>query len=255
MSEFGRRRRRFRPKPGPRSVVVTTRRFRRATRRRRRRPANRRTGGFLGRELKFYDTTLVGANIATSADGAGIEADPSATIVLNTATQGDGEQQRDGRKMSMKSIFVSGIVEIGPSTDVTVPEAVPDIAIWLVLDKQTNGATIVSENVFVNKSASILGGTSLMRNLQFTSRFRILDKVAFTMPNPPQSGDSTNFDVQGSTVKWSLSANLKNMGVLFTNTSETVANITDNSLHILAVCTSTSMSPTITYNGRLRFVG
>lgn len=255
MSEFGRRRSGFAAtrKRGPRSRVVVTRRFRRAARRRRR--PNARTGGFLAQELKFYDQTLVGANIATSTDGSGIEADPSATVLINTVTQGDGESQRDGRKMIMKSIFVSGVVNVGPATDVTVPEAIPDIAIWLILDTQTNGATITSENVFVNKSANILGGTSMMRNLQFSSRFRVLDKVTFTMPNPPQSGDSTNFDVQGVHVKWSLAANLKNMPVLFTLTTETVANITNNSLHILAVTTSTSMSPTITYNSRLRFVG
>ncbi len=247
MSEFGR------PRQNPgfkkrRGRVVRTGRFRRPARRRRRAPVR-------GMELKFYDTTLVDSNIATSTDGSGIEEDPSATIVLNSVTQGDGEQQRDGRKMIMKSIFVSGLCSVGPQNDQTVGEVPPDIAIWLVLDKQTNGATIVSENVFTNKSADILGSTSMMRNLLFTSRYKILDKVSFTMQSPPQSGDSTNFDVQGMVVKWKLSANLNNLGVLFTGTTESVANITDNSLHILATCTSVTFSPTITYNGRLRFIG
>lgn len=224
-------------------------------RRRRRRGRGRQKTVGLGEELKYYDTKLADANLTTSTTGSGIEQDPSATIVLNTVVQEDGEENRDGRRIIMKSIFVSGVVNIGPQTDLTVPEAVPDIAIWLVLDKQTNGATIVSENVFVNKSADILGGTSLMRNMKFTSRYRVLDKVAFTMPIPAQSGDSTNMDLSGSIVKWHLSANLKNMPVTYSADTETVVNITDNSLHILAVCTNTSMSPTITYNGRLRFVG
>ncbi len=191
MSEFGRRRRFARKrKIGQRSFVVVPR-FRRRGIRRRRKPAH------IGDELKFYDQTLADTNIATNTTGAGIEADPSAVLLLNTVVQGDGESNRNGRKMIMKSIFVSGVVNIGPSADQTVPEAIPDIAIWLVLDMQTNGATIVSENVFVNKSADILGGTSVMRNLKFSTRYRILAKASFTMPNPPQSGDSTNFDVQG----------------------------------------------------------
>ncbi len=167
MSEFGRRRSTFRRKPGPRSIVVVPR-FRRRRRRRARKPAH------IGDELKFYDQTLADTNIATNTDGSGIEADPSAVLLLNTVVQGDGESNRNGRKMIMKSIFVSGVVNIGPVADQTAAEAIPDIAIWLVLDMQTNGATIVSENVFVNKSAAVLGGTSVMRNLKFSTRYRIL---------------------------------------------------------------------------------
>ncbi len=255
MSEFGRRRGTFVAPPGPRSTVRRRRRRVRRRPRTRRRKANPRTGGFLGVELKFYDQTLVNNALATNTDGSGIEEDPSATLLLNTVTQGDGESQRDGRRMTMKSIFVSGVVSTPGVADQTAPEEQTHIAIWLVLDKQTNGATITSENVFVNKSGGAFGGTSLMRNLQFTSRYRILDKVEFTLPTPAISGDSTNFDLFGTVTKWSLSANLKNMGVLFSNTTETVANIIDNSLHILATCTSLSMAPAITYNSRLRFVG
>lgn len=226
-------------------------------RRQRRRGRARRGRKFvgLGEEIKFYDQTLVNSALATNTDGSGIEEDPSATVLLNTVTQGDGESQRDGRKMIMKSVFVSGTVTMAPDSDLTAPEIGADIAIWLVLDKQTNGATIVSENVFGNKSADISGGTSLLRDLQFSSRYRILDKVMFTMQSPSMSGDSTNFDQAGLVTKWSLSANLKNMPVLFSASTESVTDIIDNSLHILATATSIVMAPTITYNSRLRFVG
>ncbi len=217
--------------------------------------SNRRTGGFLGIETKFYDQKLVAKALIATADGSGIETDPSATILLNTTTQGDGEQQRDGRRMIMKSIFVTGTVTIPPAGDQTVNESVPNISIWMVLDTQTNGATIVSENVFLNPTADGQGATSLLRNLQFSSRFKILAKTNFTMPTPSTAGDSTNFDQQGVTRKWSMYVDLKNLPVLFSNTTETVANITDNSLHILASATSTTMGPVLTYNSRLRFVG
>ncbi len=247
MSEFGRPRQNPRTHFRRRGKVVVTERFRRPARRRRKNPV-------LGMELKFYDQSL-NSNINTNTDGSGIEEDPSATILLNTVTQGDGESQRDGRKLIMKSIFVSGTIQIPAVADQTAPEQLPHVAIWLVLDTQTNGATIVSENVFVNKSADILGGTSLMRDMKFTSRYRILDKVEFVCTPPMLSGDSTNFDMQGSITKWKLSANLNNMPVLYSGTTETVANIIDNSLHILATCTSATMAPAITYNSRLRFFG
>ncbi len=262
MSEFGRRRSTFfapfRQRGRPRSTVFAPRRFRRARQRRalpRRRRRNIRTGGFLGQELKFYDTSLIAGGIATNTDATGGEDDPSAVILLNTVVQGDGESQRDGRKINMKSIFVTGVVNAIAQSDQTVAEEATDIAIWLVLDKQTNGATIASENVFKNTGANILTGTSVMRNLQFSSRYRILDKVRFQLPNPQMSGDSTNFEQHGVQVPFKLSANLRNMQVIYTGTTENVANITDNSLHIISFASNNGMAPTISYNARLRFIG
>ncbi len=221
-----------------------------------RKPAlNVRTGGYQGMELKFYDQTNVADNVVTTANGSGMEVDPSATVLLNTVTQGNGESQRLGRKMTMKSIYVCGVINIAAVADQTVPEDVPHIAIWLVLDKQTNGATLNSEDVFSNLSGDLRGGTSLLRNLQFSTRFTVLAKASFTMPVSSISGDSTNFDSPGISRQFKLFANLKNMNVLFSGTTETVANIIDNSLHMVASCTSTTMGPTITYNSRLRFTG
>lgn len=228
-----------------------------ARKRKRRRVTNRnaRTGGFMGMELKFKDVNLNASVLATTADGSGMEKDPSATVVLNSLQQGDGESQRDGRRVTMRSVFVSGMVQIPAQADQTVPEAPPHVCIYLVLDKQTNGATISSEDVFVNPSGTALGGTSLMRNLQFTSRFTILDKVSFNVPIGQVSGDSTNFDMTGGLRKFKLSANLNNLRVTFSGTEDTVANITDNSLHLLASVTSGTTGAILTYNSRLRFMG
>ena len=44
----------------------------------------------------------------------------------------------------------------------------------LVLDMQTNGATISSENVYKNVSASGALAASPFRNLQFIKRFKVL---------------------------------------------------------------------------------
>ncbi len=258
MSEFGRvRSLRFAPFKGRRmSFVRQPARFRRPRRRRRRRrPANRRTGGFLGQELKFYDKFLAAKALVTNTDSSGGEADPSATVLLNTVVQGDGESNRDGRQMVMKSIFVSGVITCVAQINQTAIDEGTDIAIWLVLDKQTNGATINSEDVFTNPVATSLGGTSLFRNLENTKRFQILDKWRMTLTNPPLAYDGTNIEQGGLIQPFVLSANLKNMVVNFSGTTETVANIRDNSLHVIAFCTNAGLVPLISYNSRLRFVG
>ncbi len=216
---------------------------------------NARTGGFLGQELKFYDQKLTATSIVAPTDASGGEVDPSATVLLNTVTQGDGESQRDGRAMIMKSIFVTGVVTSAVAINATINVQRSTVVIYLVLDTQTNGATINSEDVFTNPGANAVLASSPLRNLQFTSRFVILDKVMLTLQAPTVVYDGTNVELGGTMVPFKLSANLNNMKVVFTATSETVANITDNSLHVIAYASDLDIVPKIAYNSRLRFVG
>ncbi len=256
--EFGRRRRRFQRRRGPRGMAVQTAQFRRAAtqrrRPRRRRPRNARTGGFLGRELKFYDTNLGTQALVTNTDGSGGEADPSATILLNTVTQGDGEQQRDGRQILMKSVFVSGAVSCVAQANQTALDNGTMVGVWLVWDRQTNGATINSEDVFLNPNAGTLTSISLLRNLQHTRRFKVLNSWMGVVPTPQVAWDGTNVEQSGVIIPFKLSATL-GIQVNYTGTTENVANIADNSLHIIAFCTDVGLVPTLSYNARLRFVG
>lgn len=216
---------------------------------------NLRTGGFLGQELKFYDTKLVGAALTAPTDSAGGEHDPSATIVLNSVTQGDGEQQRDGRKMTMKSIYISGVVKCVPQANQTVTDAASMVFLALVLDMQTNGATITSENVFTNKSADAILAASPMRNLEFNTRYRVLKTIRMVLQNPNISYDGTNMEQQGLNRPFKMYVPLNDLGVTFNGTTETVANITDNSLHLIAYTNSVALAPNLNYNARLRFMG
>ncbi len=219
---------------------------------------NIRTGGFLGQELKFYDTSLVGDTLVAPTDAAGGEVDPSATIVLNSVTQGDGEQQRDGRKMTMKSIYINGMINIPAKTTESSADEASQVFIALVLDTQTNGATITSENVFVNKSAAAVLAASPMRNLEFSTRYRVLKSKQFVIQNPNIANNAAstgNLVQQGLQRQFKMFVDLKDLGVTFNGTTETVANITDNSLHMIAYTSSLTLFATISYNSRLRFMG
>lgn len=213
-----------------------------------------RTGGFTGIERKFYDTALSGAAISAPADAAGGEQDPSATILLNTITQGDGESQRDGRKCTVYTTYVKGIITCAAQINQTVPDNACKIYIALVLDTQTNGATIASENVFKNASANAINASNPMRNMQFTQRFRVLDTAEVTLQNANISWDGTNMEQSGLIETFKLSSNLQ-FNTLYSGTTESVANITDNSLHVIAYTNNTELSPLISYNARVRFVG
>ncbi len=213
-----------------------------------------RTGGFTGIERKFYDTSLVGSALTAPTDAAGGEHNPSATICLNSITQGDGEEQRDGRKCTVQSCFVKGTVRVGPLANITAGDEGAKIYIALVLDTQTNGALLNSEDVFKNEGANLVLAGSPMRNMQFTQRFRILDTAEFVMENPNLSWDGTNMESQGLVTPFQLSSNLT-FSSLYSGTTESIANITDNSLSIIAYTSAVGLVPLLSYNARVRFVG
>lgn len=215
---------------------------------------NFRTGGFMGIELKFYDQKLVNGALVTNTDGSGIEHDPSATVLLNTVVQGDGESNRDGRRITMKSIYVDGVISCASQANQTATDNAACIFIALIMDTQTNGATLNSEEVYINPGANAALSANLLRNLQFSKRFRILKTVRMELNNPTISYDGTNVEQSGIALRWSMFVKLNTI-VNYSNTTETVANIVDNSLHIIATTSSATLVPLISYNSRLRYYG
>ncbi len=211
----------------------------------------------MGIEIKFYDQKLIDGVIAAPSDASAGEQDPSATVLLNTVVQGDGESNRDGRKITMRSIYVEGIITTAVQNSQSAADQQPSIFIALVMDTQTNGATIASEDVFVNPGASAKTNAGPMRNLQQTRRFKILATRKFVMDLESMTNDTGatgGVIIAGQTKRFSFFQKL-NTQVNFTGTTETVANIADNSLHIIAYASNTAQAPKISYNCRLRFVG
>ncbi len=216
-----------------------------------------RTGGFTGIERKFYDTSLVGGALTAPSDSTGGEHDQSATICMNSITQGDGESQRDGRVASIQGAYVKGTLKSVAQHATAVADDATKIYVALVLDTQTNGAQLNSEDVFKNQAANANLAASPMRNMQFTQRFRVLDTFECVMGDSNMANDTGatgGLQQSGQIVPFTLSSNLQ-FRSQFSGTTESVANITDNSLHVIAYCSNTELVPTLNYNARIRFVG
>ncbi len=234
-------------------VVVDSGRARKRRRQVRRRPT-RRFAKVTGVELKFYDTFLVNDSLTAPADATGAEHDPSATILLNTVVQGDGESNRDGRQIIMKKISLRGVIKSQRQADQIAADNAPFFYLALVLDTQTNGATISSENVFLNPGANAILASSPFRNLRFIKRFQVLKTLVIKGEQLEMAFDGTNLEQNGVIIPWEMHANLGNLEVNYSGTSETVTSITDNSLHLIAYANDIDQIPTISYNCRLRFV-
>ena len=209
-----------------------------------------------GLELKFYDTSAAGNTLTTNTDGSGSEQNPSATIALSTIVQGDGEQNRDGRRATFESIYINGSIDYPTQVNQTTPEIQFDVFIALVLDTQTNGILLDSESVYLNVGGATGTGTLLQRNLRQSKRFQVLKTRRVLMPVPFAVFDGTNFEQYGARRHWQLYHTFRTPIVAnYSGTTETIANSTDNSLHLLAFASSAVQAPTISYSSRLRFRG
>jgi len=220
---------------------------------------NRRTGGFAGIELKFFDTAVDAVALTAPANATGGEVDPTAipgaNLCLFSPTQGTGEQNRQGRRTTMKSVQITGQVVIPIQADQAAVDNACQVFIALVHDKQTNAAQLNSEDVFTNPGAAALAASPL-RDLQQSTRFNVLKtwKMSFNTPNLG-SVTTTDVDQGGAIRRFEGYINLKNMRVEHVANGGTIADIQDNSLHMIAFTSSTALAPTIAYNARIRFCG
>lgn len=213
------------------------------------------TAGLLGTEIKYYDTGLQATAIANVGDCTSGEFDPSATSMISTPVQGDGAQNRDGKRIMITSVHVRGVINQPPLVNQTALPTAVRVFVALVLDTQSNGVQMSSENCFTNPSGNSATASTPVRNLSFAKRFRVLREQIFQLPLQNAAYDGTNIEVGGPGVHFDWFKKVK-IPVNFTATGTTadIANVQDNSLHIIAFTNSAAV-PTITYNARIRFVG
>jgi len=220
---------------------------------------NARVGGFLGLELKFLDTAWNGVAVSASTDGASGELQPSSgcTGCISCPGQGDGESQRDGRKFVIKSVYFSGVVATTHLQTETVVQDLSGYYFALVLDTQANGATIASENIYLNPGTSSLNLLPQpLRNLQNSGRFRILAskyvpvRGAYTGNDAAGTFSVSNQATSAVSLSWKGSINVDTIG-----TSADVASVSDNAIHIVAYAGDSTMTPVFQGKCRMRFMG
>ncbi len=182
------------------------------------------------------------------------------TDAISVPAQGDGEQARDGRKYTMKSIWVSGLVTTTAISDAADVQDMGGYYFALVLDMQANGATIVSENVYINPATA---GDSMLpkplRNLQQSNRFRILASKYIPPGGAYAANDhATNSSTMSLSNQVSARVSLGWKGSINCNTKGTAADIasaTDCAIHLLAYTANTGLTPVFNGKSRLRFMG
>lgn len=126
----------------------------------------------------------------------------------------------------------------------------------LVLDTQTNGAQMRSEDLLKNIEGAQAGAPHAMRNLLFATRFKVLKSKRMIFNNITGTWDGTNIELRGQSQHFNWDINNLNLLVNFdAGTTSSIANVIDNSLHIIAYQNNEAPTPTINYASRIRFVG
>jgi len=223
-------------------------------------PAGARRRGYVPRalvaqgvETKYLDMTGTAA-LSGAAGWTGAEIDPAGNLCLNTMVQGTSASQREGRKITNVSIEVIGTIYQANQADQAAADVSPTVFLALVLDTQTNGAQLNSEDVYINPSGVGAALTAPLRNMLYSKRFKVLKTWTKALPQLPISYDGTNMEQAGQGTPFKM---FKTLGFVteFLGNAGTIADISNSSLHLIGVTSNTSTAPTIYYNARLRFRG
>jgi len=238
------------------------------------RPANRagyssvaRTRGAAATgEMKYFDCELAGGttiSAVTTTWGAGTREDPSSTIDLGAAAVGTPEclfaptmgaalNQRIGRKCHMYKIKLNGIIQVPIQAAQSTADSAPLIRAFLVLDQQTNAATMTPAQLMNDASSAEVTINSFQNPNNF-GRFRVLREKKWTISNTNMTGAAPAIVQAGWALQFKMSYTFKQPVVVTFNatTGGTVADIIDNSLHFIIATTSTALGATCSYYSRV----
>lgn len=209
-------------------------------------------------ETKYYTAQrdLVAlVDLAAGTTWANCELDPATVNALFAPTQGDDFNNRDGRKVQVKSIKVRGYFRVAAQADTTSTDDATLIRLLMVVDKQTNAAQLNAEDV--------LGGVAIannnvnqFQNPAFFGRFKVLKDKNFTFQNPAISWDGTNMEQQGLIKPFKMTHKFRKPLIVHFNATNggTVADIIDNSFHIIGGAQNIELAPQIAYQTRISFI-
>jgi len=227
-------------------------------------------------EMKYFDCCRSNVNLSavTTTWPAGAMVDPSTTINLGAAavatplclfapTVGSALNQRVGRSVLVRKIKVRGQL-LSSTLQTSAAGFAPDdsnkVRLMLVQDMQTNAAQMTAAQL-MNDAADAATTINSYQNPNNFGRFRVLkDKeVPFQDPNftvSETAASSFNAYQAGLIRQFKWTVNFKTpVKVQFNATNGgTVADIVDNSFHIVAATTSTTnVNIAISYYSRVAY--
>lgn len=205
--------------------------------------------GLLGIDTKYEDHSRTVSPIAAGI--AGGEADPLVFNCLYCPNPGDEKTQREGDHITVKSVHIKGVIYGDHRTDQADPPDPEVITVVLVQDRQTRAAQLNAEDVF---DESATQKALAFRALDYQSRYKVLWRRYFHIQYKYSQADGANTASWASDIYPFEIYKKLNIKTKFNETDGgTVADIEDNSLHLL--CWGGTGNCILVYESRVRFVG
>jgi len=220
-------------------------------------------------EMKYFDCELPNQaiSVVTTTWVAGTAVDPSTTINLGSAavatplclfapTVGAALNQRIGRKVKMLKVKVRGFFNVPLQAAQNAADTATTLRLLLVLDMQTNASQMTGAQL-LNDASTAAATVNSFQNPNNFGRFKVLKDMVKVVQNPNMAGEiaAANVVSQGLIVPFKCGYSFKQpIQVNFNATNGgTVADIIDNSLHIVCGANSISLAPTISYYTRVSY--
>jgi hypothetical protein len=213
-------------------------------------------------EMKYFDCARTSSAINGGNTWAGTEIDPTLIPVagldtLFAPTVGAGINQRIGKSANVHKIKIRGHCFSTPEVNQDVGSQPAYIRIILYQDLQTNGTQAGGEDVMQTVAANALANTEAFQNIDNFGRFRVLKDKSIVLQDPNMNSTSATEHLNNGLIRmFKFNINFKRpVKVRFNATNGgTIADIVDNSWHMLAITSSASgLVPGVSYNCRVCF--
>ncbi len=224
--------------------------------------AKRGNGGFGPRpletisEMKYFDSFLDDDTVNISTSWLDTEVDPATLLTLFVPQEGNDINNRVGRKVCVQSLKIRGMIKVAAQPNLTVPPDGRSVRIIVYMDSQTNAAQSQGEQVMAAPGAAVADLTySTFMNLANLGRFRILKDLWVSIDNPNVSFDGTNLEANGQLRRFKCNIKFRDSITVNFNATNggTIADIVDNSFHVIAMRTINAPTTTISYQCRVGY--
>lgn len=215
-------------------------------------PRTRGSGYVSKGEIKYFTATN-DFTVPASTDWTGTEADPAAEGALFTPDHGTAINQRIGEKVTVEKIKIHGLAFI-PKAASSAAITASTIRLLLVQDMQTNASQCQGEQIMDNTvGTDARDMVNAFQSDKNFGRFRVLKEKIITLQNP--QNDGTVAVRMGLERAFRMKYVFKKPLVVRFNRSNnaTVADIVDNSFHLIVNATNIDGAPVVTYQCRTSF--
>lgn len=223
-------------------------------------------GGQVNSEMKYQDTAFGPTQlVAITTDWSGTEVDPATTVSLGSAAvanpnnlcspvTGAALDNRIGRQIEVRKIKVHGFFNVAPQAAQAAADSGTKIRLVLVQDMQTNATQMQGEDLFGPATANGSTQINAFQDPKNFGRFRVLKDKMFQISDLNISDNNAGQLFQnGKVVNFKMNVNFKTpVRVRFNATNGgTVADIVDNSFHMLAATVNASQAVNLAYYCRV----